>query len=430
MARPSFKYFPTLMTCLVSMLIQLNPLVEARTYQTANDGFVEIMPNTKVTFYKSLFPKSTDPYLEGILSNSKTMFYDEQTIVPGYQDSAGDPEGFRPNTIQPELIDLAVPGGSKILFAKSGRFNFPFGSGGLDRSDNVVKINFWLPPTENGSVLPVVYWKLSFSRWRWLFPMGTTIGEILLIKFQDGDLKVFEIRTRKRALNGWNNQVYRPFLTPNDLIQSIKILRPQWELSSTLRNLMDHLTSSRALVPRTLESTHFRGSFEVEQGYLDSLPPFGDALLVKELLKNTPFKPVGMTAWRKLGGETSYAPSTDSYDSIIPKGYDAGVLAINDISCRRCHKNAGRQIGDYHFDLILYGEFWGEDEIFSWHPYETTAFVEPDGRVKNFNNDNRRLRQDFVSANLIKKFDSNIHPPTLYQEIPRDWQYRPIYSNR
>lgn len=387
---------------------------------------IDIMPPAKAAQYKALLPSVWDEELHTILHNSETMWYDAESIVPSYQDSQGDPEGNRPNTIDPVLIDLAVPGGWASLFSETGKFNFPFRSGGADLSSNLVKINFWSVPKINGGQLPVVYWKLNFSRWRWIFPLATVIGEVLLERFPDGDLRVFEIRTRKREITGWHNTVLRPFLTANILADAIKSARPQWEQSPSLKALVAHLLNENTLTARTLKSEHFGISFQTQSGYLDILPDFGDPQLVKDLLKETPFQSVGSILWKSNGTQVTFAASTLSSYSIVPKQYDAGMLQVDDVSCRRCHKDGGRQIGDYYDDLIAYGELWGEDEIFSWHPFETKMFVNAQGEVQNFNDDNRRLRPDFASAGLVVTYNPSLHPSSLYKEIPRDWTYHPI----
>lgn len=392
---------------------------------------LDLMPPAKAAQYKALLPTVWDEETSTILRSPETLWYDAESIVPSYQDSQGDPEGNRPNTIEPILIDLAVPGGHANLFGEKGKFNFPFKSGGADLSDNLVKINFWsVPRGANQSPLPVVYWKLNFSRWRWMFPAGTVIGEVLLLKFPDGDLRVFEIRTRKRETSGWRNAVFRPFLTATTLADAIKWARPQWSQSSKLSALVAHLLDDRSLTPRTLQSAHFGKAFETVSGYLDVLPDFGDPQLVKDLLKDTPYLSVGSVPWKSNGTQTTYAASTAASYSIVPRAYDGGMLPVDDVSCRRCHKDGGRQIGDFYDELVAYGELWGEDEIFSWHPFDTKSFVNNDGTVANFNNDNRRLRQDLVSAGLIVNYQPGTHPSSIYNELPRDWQYHPIAKRR
>lgn len=101
------------------------------------------------------------------------------------------------------------------------------------------------------------------------------------------------------------------------------------------------------------------------------------------------------------------------------------MLAVTDVSCTRCHDNAGRPFHDLYEPTMGYGELWGEDQIFSWHPFETKAFVDANGDVVSFNNDNRKIRADFAAAGLMKPYNAAIGANGDYREIPRQWSYFP-----
>jgi hypothetical protein len=387
----------------------------------------QIIDSNQLMYYRSLLPQTFDLKLNGLLKSESTIWYDGRAIVPGYQDSMGDPIGFRANTISPGLINLAVPGGWERLFSKSGRFNFPFGTGGADHSDNFDKINFWnVPLRANGEPLPVVYWKVSGQRWRWMFPVGTTFGEVLMMSYEDGSKAVFEVRTRTRVIDGWQSKVYRPYSTSQELAQTIRQEFTMWEQVPELKNLVNHLEGQVPLIARTLRTQHFANSVADISGNLDILPPLSNENMVKRILQIKPFKSVGETPWKNAGGKVTHAPTVTSGYSIVARNYDGGVLAVNDQSCKRCHDQAGREIRDFHSDLILYGELWGEDQIFSWHPFDNDEFVNPDGTVRNFNYDNRQLRSEFVEAGLIISFNPNQHRAPLYQELEKDWQHTPV----
>jgi len=393
---------------------------------TAFSFALDLLPQEQAEKYRVLFPPIAEPEFEKVLHSQDMILYDPVSIVPGYQDSMGDPKGFRPNTIDSSFINLAVPGGWQRLFARRGLFNFPFGTGGVDQSDNVVKINFWLPPQDQGQWIPIAFWRASFSRTHWIFPEGTQIGEILLLRFTDDDLAVFEIRSKTRTLSGWTNEIYRPFLNPEQLALSIMREAPEWKTSPSLVQLMEHLTREVSLSPRALESQHYPGTFSEKKGALDRLPDFSNPELVKRLLKKTPFQRAKGTFWRKDKNLVTYAPSTQWPNSIVPKEYEAGIFPNTDASCNRCHDQGGRQIRDFHSELMLYGELWGEDQIFSWHPFETSAFLKPDGSIKNFNDDNRRIRKDLVEAGLVKGIPPTEQNGQVYKPIPRDWKYNPV----
>ncbi len=396
------------------------------TEKAPGSGYVDMIPPAEAQKYRDLLPYLDNAAIDEAMRSPHTMWYDGKGMVAGYQDSMGDPVGFRPNTIENILIDLAVPGGWNRLFQDRGRFNFPFATGGADLSKNFLKVNFWAPPRQNGQVVPVAYWRLNFTRWRWLFPAGTRLGEVMFIRYPDGELRVFEVRVRTRELDKWHNDVFRPFHTAPELADSIKMIRPAWNESSTLRQVIAKLMDSNTLTPRTLSTQYFKGTFTKVDGHVDEIPDFGDDSLAKDLLQYTSFRTVGDTPWKTSGGKIAYAAGTRSASSIVPSQYDGGLLPSTNESCLRCHKDAGRQIENFHKDLVAYGELWGEDETFSWHPFETSAFVDAKGNVKNFNNDNRRARTDFVAAGLIVNQAPAAQPSHLYKALARDWLYKPI----
>lgn len=394
----------------------------------AAPGFVNLVPPAEAEGYRQMLPWVEDTALEELMRDPQTMWFDQRAIVPAYQDSMGDPKGLRPNTIDAKFINLAVPGGWQKLFQEKGRFNFPFATGGADLSKNFSKVNFWAPPRVNGKALPVAYWKLNFSRWRWLFPVGTKFGEVMFIHFPDGSKKVFEIRVRTRLLDKWHNEIYRPFLSAAELADTIKAMRPGWQESPALLATVNRLNDKGSLIPRTLATQFFKGTFDTVNGHADEIPDFGDDGLAKDLLQFTTFRSVKNTPWKANGGKVAYAASTKSLASIVPKLYDGGMLPVDDASCLRCHQDAGRQIENFYPEMVLYGELWGEDETFSWHPFETSAFIDSSGEIVNFNNDNRRLRADLVNAGLIETYQTGLHPASLYKALPRSWTYNPVRS--
>ena len=76
---------------------------------------------------------------------------------------------------------------------------------------------------------------------------------------------------------------------------------------------------------------------------------------------------------------------------------------------------------DYYSNIMAYGELWGQDETFSWHPFETSAFVNSSGAVVSFNDDNRKMREDFLEAGLVAPFSSAAHSDADYRIIKREW---------
>lgn len=400
-------------------------LTEASTQQS---GYTAIMPESRMAQYRALIPTTDNDALNGMLLSPQTMWYDKESMIPGYQDSMGDPEGMRPNSISKGHIDVAVPGGHAKLFTSttSARFNFPFGTGGIDNSDNVHVINFWVPPRVGGRVLPVAYWKMPFSRWRWVFPIGTVLGEMMMIRFPDNTYKVFEIRTRTRTETTWANDIFRPFPDAESLVRGIATHKSNWASIPKYAGIVAQLQNTSTLQAKSLTAPKFPSAWQRVDGYIDQLPNFDDPELVKTLLANTTFSSTINRPWKVDGNKVTHAPTTQYAASIVPRNYDAGLFPVNDEFCNRCHQDAGRAIRDFYDQLMAYGEMWGEDRTFSWHLFDASYFLQPNGDVKNFNNDNRRVRADFVNAGLVEQFSEAKHPATQYRQLAQSWQYRPF----
>ena len=147
-----------------------------------------------------------------------------------------------------------------------------------------------------------------------------------------------------------------------------------------------------------------------------------DERILGELLVETPFRSARGQVWKQSGSLRTYAPTTRASFSIVPRSYAGGFLEVSEDSCDSCHRDAGRPFRDWHPDIIAYGELWGEDESFSWHPFETSRFVDSSGAVVSFNYDNREIRSDFVSGGVIERYDAGAHPGSIYQTLPGAWK--------
>lgn len=393
---------------------------------------LDIMPASRLGDYAARIPCTNDPGLRALLESTDTMWYDHASIIPGYQDSFGDnviaPIGMRPNTIASNLIDLAVPGGHAQIFIDKGVFHFPFGRPAGFHEDDAFVIDFWQLPRDGGGALrPVVYWQRDPNelthRVEWMFPRGTVFGEVLFLHTGE-TYYPFEIRTRTRELDRWVIDVYRPFATAGELADALERKRagnPAWAASAELDALIAHLRDDGTLQPASLAASHFASAFPQRTGAEDVLPGLTDNTILHELLLETPFSSVKDGVWKQSGSLRAYGATTDAAYSIVPRGYNGGLIAIDDDSCESCHRDAGRPFKDWYDNILAYGELWGEDETFSWHPFEAANFVDGSGAVVNFNYDNRVMREDFVAAGVIAPYDENEHPATVYARIIREW---------
>ena len=386
---------------------------------------IDLMPPAKLAEIASRVPCIGAGPLRDALESTQTLWYDKHSLIPGYQDSFGDnvqtPIGFRPNTIDPGLINLAVPGGHQQIFSSLGIFHFPFGSP-IGPVDNVKVFDFWRPPYANGKPLPVVHWQRDPNgythRVEWMFPVGTVFGEALFLD-EGGTLFPFEIRTRTRTVSGWVNDIYRPFPRATDLAGAIEA---RGATTPTLASLVTQLRTN-TLAPYQVKNTNFPGAFPTRDAGIDILPALSgsDADLVHDLMMTTPFVSARGLAWKQAGGRTAFAAGAAGRGTIVPKGYNAAAVEVSEASCDVCHRDAGRPFEAWYDNILAYGELWGNDEIFTWHPFTMASFVDAQGRVVNFNHDNRVIRADMKAAGLVAPYSAASHPPNVYKRIVREW---------
>jgi hypothetical protein len=382
---------------------------------------LDLMPQDRLAQIAARMPCVPPGALRDTLESTATLWYDHASLTPGYQDSFGDnvqlPIGFRPNTIDPQLIDLAVPGGHAEIFQQIGLFQFPFGNP-IQATDAVALVDFWRLPDG----LPAVYWQRDPNdithRVEWMFPKGTVFGELLFLNV-GGVLHPFEIRTRTRDLDGWHVDVFRPFPRATDLADAID---KAGGISPALVALVGQLRTG-GLDAFTVSATHFASAFPTHTSGIDRLPAMtgADADFLHALLRTTPFRSARGIAWKTTATATAWAAGAAGPGSIVPTGYNAAAISIDEDSCSTCHQDAGRPFSTWYQDIIAYGELWGGDEIFTWHPFTLSDFVDAQGNVVNFNNDNRVIRADMTAAHLVAPYDPSLYPATTYKRIIRSW---------
>ena len=382
---------------------------------------IDLMPATRLADIAARAPCVPPGALRDLLESPRTLWYDRASLVPGYQDSFGDnietPIGMRPNTIDPELIDLAVPGGHAQIFAAVGRFQFPFGNP-IGAQEPVVVVDFWHPPEGR----PVVYWRRDPNEYthrvEWMFPRDTVFGEMLFLSV-DGTLWPFEIRTRTRTLAGWAVDVFRPFPRASDLADAIVATGAS---SPALDALVAQLRGD-SLQAFTVSGTHFAGAFPARSGGIELLPALAgtDADRVHALLRTTPFRSARGVYWKETPTLRAWAAGASGTGTIVPRGYNAAAVEVSETSCDGCHRDAGRPFRTWYENILAYGELWGNDETFTWHPFTIAKFVDAAGSVQNFNHDNREIRSDFAAAGLVAPYSPTQHPPTIYKRIVREW---------
>jgi hypothetical protein len=390
---------------------------------------IELMPADALAAYAARVPCIAPGTVRDLVESPRTLWYDKHSLTPGYQDSFGDnvvtPIGFRPNTIDPGLINLAVPGGHQQIFSEHGIFHFPFGHP-IGPANNTRVLNFWRLPDDGDAYRPVVYWQRdpnSYThRVEWMFPAGTVFGEMLFLE-EDGVLHPFEIRTRTRTPTGWDVDALRPFPTAASLADAIeKVIEARGASSPALDALVAQLRGG-TLAAYRVSATHFPGAFPARDAGIEKLPELTgtDADLMHELLRTTAFVSARGAYWKQADGLSAWAAGAAGKGAIVPAGYNAAAVEVSEQSCDGCHRDAGRPFETWYDNILAYGELWGNDETFTWHPFTLAKFVDAQGRVVNFNYDNREIRPDFRAAGLIVPYQPQAHTPDVYKRIVREW---------
>jgi hypothetical protein len=390
------------------------------------EGFVQFIDSAQLSNSLANLPQVSDSHIDEVLRDPDTMWYDEESMVFAYQDSFGaptGPEGLRANRVAYDTgINSSVPDIRLLTdFFEPEKFKFPFSVGAGDPSlAKTYVVNFWAPPRdEQNKVLPVVWWK-NKSHWHWTFPVGTVIGEVLLMQDsqESGEWFVFEIRSRLREVKGWKADIFRPFSSAIDMAEAIKLARPNWR-STDLLNLVQHLESPSSLSPARLESKPFAKIFKAIVGYNDYLPPTEDRALIKEFLSKRIFESAMDKHWKSNGDQVTYAPASRSSFHIVPTGYVGGLLPTNESACSVCHDQTGRPLGQVDGRVVLYGEIWGEDQIFTWHPFKPVI------DMFTVSNASRIPNPRMIQAGLILQRKPGANELN-YRELPRP--YPPVYG--
>lgn len=365
----------------------------------AKDLNTLIMSPSQYATVRAALPSAYDPNLSKILTSTETLWYDENVMQRSYQDSVGASS----NDKWPNLVAGSEPVITGMHDRTRHRWQFPFATtAGTDDSTNLHVTNFVSFPQTQGKVPTIsITTKIKNANrpeWMWTYPEGTVFGEVIFVK--DGaNLLPVEVRTRTRQVTNWSMNVYRPFPRASDLVKGIQRLRPDWALDINLRAMVRHLENNDNLVAASLKgAAKLAPTFE-QSGYLDVLPDFNNDQLVRELLTTTKFRSAYDVSWKTNGTQRTFAASAKGNGlNIVPNNYTVGLIQVTDDSCMRCHQDTGRLVSEFYFDLYLYGELWGKDGIFSFHPYDERLY--PKLRLEGF--DNRALNPVLRDAGIFK----------------------------
>jgi hypothetical protein len=370
-----------------------------------------LMDGAKHERLRREFPHVDDVRVQEILSDSRLLIYTNDEIPMAYQD-----------------WNAALPGihspSYNISADRSERFGngnreFPWGApAGTHRSPGVSTVKFlWLPTDDAGETLPVVWYRTRLRGdnrlgYAWMFPVGSVLGELLLIERPGGGRLPFELRTRTREAKGWDADVFRPFPRAVDLAERIVELRPDWQSDLELVRLVRHLAEPQPLALGALFSRHPTSTAFFSEAFVDSLPPVADSQLIESLLATTGFRSVLGIDWRQdSDGQRVAAPTTEAAFHVVPQHFDGGFVEVDNISCMRCHESVNQHVRDFDFSRDWYGRVRGSDGIFSFHPFAAES-ISHNGFFRPVS-----MHAGLTAGGFVAPYDAAAHPERFYVRI-------------
>jgi hypothetical protein len=313
----------------------------------------------------------------------------------------------------------ATPELSNIF--QGSRFAFPWtATGGTHRCSTCRSVKFIsLPknPKRASGFDPIVLWREGLE-YKMMYPKGTLTGEVLLMRVGEEEV-VFEMRVRERDLTQWNADAFRPFPESGDFHREIQ------QVHAETKDPKAGEAAEWALKQETIQPADLNDQFGIfqESAAVDSAPAFEPGL-VKRLLTKTKFKSAYGKVWKHnrkvlchaptfqsgVAVLKSHNPSTDVV-SFVPENYDAAFISVDEVSCARCHATGGNRIGQYAPSADLYGQIWGFDQVFSFHPFRN------ENVMANADYSSSDLRPELFETHTVEYFDPAVHGEDAYKRI-------------
>lgn len=365
---------------------------------------------------RALLPAIDDPEMKAAFADPELVFYTDAEMPAAYQKWDGLLQGVHSpdHNISADPAENAKGDGR----GGNGNIEFPWKSpGGTDRAKVYVFRFVRLPRIANHR-LPIVWFRARMTYdqnkgYRWIYPVGTVVGEVFVQIGPDGKGYPFEVRIRVRQFGGWTIDAFRPYRNAGELAHEIKRLRPQWQSNPRLILAVRQLEQTAPNLPyfRLADRTHpTKTSFDAVAA-VDELPDLGDDELVKQLLRK-PFKSVQGGVWRTSSqGFETFAPSTQARFHIVPARYDAGYIEIEEHSCRRCHESANRHVNEFDAARDWYGRVRGSDRIFSFHPFALESISRSGSSLPV------SMRAELEQAGVIEQYDGKKHDGVIYHTL-------------
>lgn len=378
---------------------------------------VQLMSPEKESALRASIPEIDSPELAAKIAEA--TLYTDAEMPPAYQfQPLTDGQGVNGTVFYTPRAKL-----NNIRSETNGNREFPWRTpGGLDFAEGVTdEFRFiWLPKREDGTPHPVVVYRDQLEKsdsvnmpiptgYRWIFPVDTVIGEVLVMRFSDGLMYTYEMRVRTREIDDWEVEIFRPFPTLASLKQRIAEVRPDSQVLTKL--------DGGEIEVSTLEDTqHPRRAFTAKAGVY-TLPPIPNDL-AKQLLTTTPFRSSMGGVFAEGSKHVAFSPTAEHQESIVPPRYLGTFLGTDRESCAKCHEHTLRHVDRFE-NTEWYGYLRGSDGIFSFHPIEPSSIGPPDKRVQ--------FRASLVNSGMVATFDPAQHDPSVYKIAPR-FENRPAAS--
>lgn len=211
-------------------------------------------------------------------------------------------------------------------------------------------VNFINLPEKNGVMMPILI--LSEYPIKWIYPPGTTVGEIIYVVHKDKRY-VQEIRTRTKSDDSyeWTPGLYRPIKD-----------RKEYE---RLTGLYNYTTFHKHFYFRNPQEDEV---FKME-GIVERLPDLPEDKVVE--LLSRPFQAIDVD-------KGVWSPASDSEFNILPKDYCLDLLkSVDSFTCAGCHRQTQisvRNLTPKDPDVVKtplkIGNIRGSDAVFTWHPFD------------------------------------------------------------
>lgn len=351
-------------------------------------AFGQLMTEEQEALWRSYIPKISDvsviaPKIQESLFYTPAQMPRAHQFQPLPTGSGADYTVFYSQKSRLNNIDKYTNGNEEAPWRDPG------GLALCDRTKTTELRFVWLPPDGNGGLWPVVVWRgpldpsnavnmpTPTKGWKWIFPEGAIVGEVLLKKFADGTWAPYEVRMRLREIDDWDIEKEVPFASLAELRQ----------VSG------QSLEGAREETLRYDDDKHPNKAFDIT-GTVTSLPPISNAA---SLLRNATFKPA-------TEGAEGFTAQDD--ENIVPARYLGGLFKDRD-SCVNCHKHTAANVDRFGPPgRDWYGTLSGHDGIFSFLPIAKSSIGPPSKPVE--------LEPRLVAAGIVAMFDQNKHPSSVY----------------